>query len=125
MNIFRRLLGRHEAPPESALPYGLTREEGAAIRVMAASEGWHALQGAAERIAEQYGEKMLATDTTARLHFMRGMIQGVRYIALLPNLIQANADDDTGERRAAERTERDDARRSIALFGTQWGGGHR
>lgn len=118
MRLFKKLSELVRPKPAPKLPYGLTREHIAHISEMVRSDGWEALMLALDSHLEMQGESLLAATDEHRLHFLRGNIQGIRFVAALPTILHEAANDDTAERRAAVLAERSDRRRRSALYGT-------
>ena len=118
MKIFKPI-GIKPAPQQR---YGLSEEDASRLKLLLASDGWHAYMKLLSNYAEFQGQTMLHCSDDAALHCARGLIQGLQAGPLLVDSIIQGEDIRNGRELAREQSREPSADAGIAaaraLFGT-------
>ena len=104
---------------ETDPPLGLTEGELGILRDLGATEEWRVFQKAVDAQTNLYGEAMLHAGTTDNVHFMRGVVLGLRQAGMLiEQLLIADKERTENERRRSERKSWDPA--AVATYGSEY-----
>lgn len=104
-----KLRGKQQQPHISAA-------DAARLRALTSYDEWDAYQRMLEATIEQYAEAMLTSSDASQLHYLRGLIVGLREATLFAERIAASTQP-SAQKPDARSTERFDRRR-LALYAT-------
>lgn len=105
--IARSIRGKGKAAAD------ITPADAQRLRVLVSAAEWKTFQRLLELMVEQHAEAMLSTEDGARLHYLRGLIVGLRQSTLYAEQIAARETNVRRDRSAAVAD-----RRRAALYAT-------
>jgi hypothetical protein len=116
LSYLKTLWSLYRAKPLKSEPLA-TKDEIVVLTNLVETEGWSIyLRILDERIATR-GDQLLAQGSNDDLHYLRGIVLGMREAATLPKII-IQQEEALNARERSRATRSDTGDRSVALFGT-------
>ena len=125
MQIFRKLRNFRFFSAEGAksetdfsLPYGMTDGDYKALQRLWKSEDFETLTKTLDNIITLYGEQLLGTASNEQVHFLRGKILGIRFLAEFVDELKLKEQDYAIHQQRRSTKPNDAQRTRTATFGT-------
>lgn len=122
MSIFKSLLDvLKPLPPaqteqEFTIPLGLTGEEWKALKYLRGDDGWETFLKALDNRAKLYGENLLSASADVNVHFIRGLISGIREAGILIDTLKREEEAFLDARKRSKPAQR--TGHTSALYGS-------
>jgi len=119
--VARWLLGEKERQHLLSRSFEMTQADIANLKVLRSYDEWQQYQDLLDVVCKLYAEQMLVESNSEKLHYLRGLVSGIRRAGTLIDEIKLQetrrgADD---ARRDADR-ELGERRANLALYGTDF-----